>query len=74
VGTTNNFVSRGPSRKQTLPVTVWPGGTQILFHRAAYSGTDTQVGGFFVLTMRNKHIRRLTAVRIRYDADAAWGR
>jgi Tol biopolymer transport system component len=51
-----------------------PGGTQILFHRAAFSGTDTQVGGFFILTMRNKHIRRLTAVRIRYDTDAAWGR
>jgi Tol biopolymer transport system component len=51
-----------------------PDGTQILFHRAAYSGTDTQVGGFYILNLHSKRIRRLTPVRIRYDAQAAWGK
>jgi TolB protein len=51
-----------------------PDGRQIVFHRMAYSGSDTEVGGFYIFNIRNKHIRRLTPVRIRYDAQAAWGR
>jgi TolB protein len=59
-----------------------PGGTQVLFHRMAFSGSNTEVGGFYILNLslehivdnaRTKHIRRLTRVRLRYDARAAWG-
>lgn len=51
-----------------------PDGTQVLFRRMAFSGTDTEVGGYFILNLRTKHVRRLTPVRIRYDAEAAWGK
>jgi TolB protein len=58
-----------------------PSGTQVVFHRMAFSGSNTQVGGFYILNLSlkhifgnsGKHIRRLTAVRLRYDARAAWG-
>ena len=58
-----------------------PDGKQVLFHRMAFSG-NTEVGGFYILNLtlnildnpRGKHIRRLTHVRLRYDARAAWGR
>lgn len=51
-----------------------PDGTQILFHRMAFSGSDTEVGGFYILDLRSKHIRRLTHKTLRYDARAAWGK
>lgn len=51
-----------------------PDGRQIVFRRLAFSGTDTEVGGFYIFDIRTKHIRRLTPARIRYDALAAWGR
>lgn len=51
-----------------------PDGTQIVFRRMAYSGTDTEVGGFYILDLGSKNMRRLTPVRIRYDALAAWAR
>jgi TolB protein len=51
-----------------------PDGTQIVYRRLAFSGTDTEVGGFYVMNIRSKHIRRLTPVRIRYDALSAWGK
>jgi TolB protein len=59
-----------------------PSGTQVVFHRMAYSGSNTQVGGFYIVNLslkhvintRSKRIRRLTPVRLRYDARAAWGR
>lgn len=59
-----------------------PSGAQVVFHRMAYSGSNTQVGGFYILNLRlehiinanRKHIRPLTHVRLRYDARAAWGR
>ena len=59
-----------------------PSGQQVLFHRMAYSGSNTQVGGYYILNLSlkhvinagRKHIRRLTHVRLRYDARAAWGR
>lgn len=51
-----------------------PDGTEIVFRRMAFSGTDTEVGGYYILDLRTKHIRRLTSVRLRYDAKAAWGK
>lgn len=51
-----------------------PDGTEIVFRRLAYSGIDTEVGGFYILDLRTKHIRRLTPVRLRYDAKAAWSK
>jgi Tol biopolymer transport system component len=51
-----------------------PDGTKVLFRRMTFSGIDTEVGGFYILGIRNKTIRRLTPVRIRDDALAAWGR
>jgi TolB protein len=56
-----------------------PGGAQVLFHRMAFSGSNTEVGGFYILNLRylfnaDRHLRRLTQVRLRYDARAAWGR
>jgi Tol biopolymer transport system component len=59
-----------------------PSGTQVVFHRMAFSGSNTEVGGFYILNLglkhifhnaRSRHIRRLTPVRLRYDARAAWG-
>jgi Tol biopolymer transport system component len=58
-----------------------PSGNQVVFHRMAYSGSHTEVGGFYILNLslkhiintRSKRIRRLTPVRLRYDARAAWG-
>ena len=48
----------------------------------AFSGSNTEVGGFYILNLslkhiistRSKRIRRLTPVRLRYGARAAWGR
>jgi Tol biopolymer transport system component len=60
--------------QQGVPDAWSPDGTQILFRHLRFSGTDTQVGGFYVLNLRTKQIRRLTPVRIRYDTEAAWGR
>jgi Tol biopolymer transport system component len=51
-----------------------PDGSQVVFRRLAYSGTHTEVGGFYILSIGSKHIRRLTPVRIRYDALASWGK
>jgi Tol biopolymer transport system component len=51
-----------------------PDGTQIVFRRLRFSGTDTQVGGYSILDVRTKHIRRLTNVTLHDDAQAAWGR
>lgn len=59
-----------------------PDGTRILFHRLSFSGSSTEVGGFYILTLRLKNIvdnasnriQRLTSVQLRYDARAAWGR
>jgi Tol biopolymer transport system component len=51
-----------------------PDGTQILFHRMKYSGTDTEVGGYYILHLGTNNIRRLTHIRIHHDANAAWGR
>jgi Tol biopolymer transport system component len=59
---------------QAIPDAWSPDGKQILFRRLKYSGTDTQVGGFYILNLRSKQMRRLTPVRIRYDTEAAWGR
>jgi Tol biopolymer transport system component len=59
---------------QGVPDAWSPDGTQILFRRLRFSGTDTQVGGFYILNLRSKQIRRLTPVRIRYDTEAAWGK
>lgn len=49
-----------------------PNGKQVVFHRMAYSGSHTEVGGFYVLNLSLKHIintskriRRLTPVRLR---------
>ena len=59
-----------------------PSGTQVVFHRMAFSGSNTEVGRFYILDLslkhifhntRSKHIRRLIPVRLRYDARAAWG-
>jgi len=58
-----------------------PSGTRVVFHRMAFSGSSTEVGGFYILNFSlkhifhnaaSKHIRRLTHVRLRYDARAAW--
>jgi Tol biopolymer transport system component len=59
-----------------------PSGAQVLFHRMAFSGSSTEVGGFYILDLSPKHIfdfspkhiRRLTHVRLHYDARADWGR
>jgi TolB protein len=51
-----------------------PDGRQVVIRRLAFTGSDTEVGGFYILNMRSKHIRRLTPVRIRYDALSAWGK
>jgi Tol biopolymer transport system component len=54
-----------------------PDGTQILFRRAAFSGTDTEVGGIYILDIHTKQIRQLIHLRLTSDAlapGAAWGR
>jgi TolB protein len=57
-----------------------PNGTQVLFHREALSGSSTEVGGFYIASLKptltgySTHIRRFTHVVLRYDARAAWGR
>lgn len=58
-----------------------PNGTKVLFRRMAFSGSSTETGGYYILTVGIKHIktvpskriRRLTSVRLRYDGRAAWG-
>jgi Tol biopolymer transport system component len=50
-----------------------PNGRQIVFHRVASSGTDTQRGHFYILDLRGKHIRRLTRLYIARTDRAAWG-
>jgi Tol biopolymer transport system component len=58
-----------------------PNGRQVLFRRMAFSGSNTEVGGYYILIVRPAHIktvpgkrtRRLNSVRLRYDARAAWG-
>jgi TolB protein len=59
---------------QAFPDGWSPDGSQVVFRRLAYSGSDTEVGGFYILSIGSKRIRRLTSVRIRYDALAAWGK
>jgi Tol biopolymer transport system component len=50
-----------------------PDGTQIVFERFRYSGCCSKAGGYYILNLRTKHIRRFTAVHIvNYDAQAAW--
>ena len=59
-----------------------PDGKEVLFRRMAFSGSNTEVGGFYILDLSLKNIfnanskqtRRLTHVQLRYDARAAWGR
>jgi Tol biopolymer transport system component len=51
-----------------------PDGTQIVFRRLTYSGTHSEVGGYYIFNMHSKRIRRLTHVLIRDDALSAWGR
>jgi Tol biopolymer transport system component len=51
-----------------------PDGTQIVFRRLTYSGTHSEVGGYYILNMHSKRIRGLTHVLIRDDALSAWGR
>jgi Tol biopolymer transport system component len=51
-----------------------PDGSSILFHRVAFSGTDTQVGHFYVMNLRRKHIRQLGHVLITGHSRAAWGK
>lgn len=58
-----------------------PDGKEVLFHRMAFSGSNTEVGGFYILDLsvenianvNSNRVRRLTQVRLRYDARAAWG-
>jgi Tol biopolymer transport system component len=60
------------------PLQAWadgwsPDGTQILFERLNTIGPE--VGGYYVLNLHTRHIRRLTAVRIHdNDPRAAWGK
>jgi len=51
-----------------------PDGRQIVFHRLAFSGTNTERDHFYILDLRTMHIRRLTRARIRGYARAAWGK
>jgi Tol biopolymer transport system component len=52
-----------------------PDGTQIIFERFRYSGCCSKAGGYYILDLRSKQIRRFTAVRIvNYDAQAAWAK
>ncbi|HXY16704.1 MAG TPA: hypothetical protein VEH79_00865 [Gaiellaceae bacterium] len=51
-----------------------PNGAQIVFRRVVYSGTDTQVGAFYVMDGNGQHIRRLARMRVTTDSSrAAWG-
>jgi Tol biopolymer transport system component len=59
----------------TAQADAWsPDGRQILFRRLLLSGTDTEVGGFYIMNLGTKRIRRVTPVRIRSDARSAWGK
>lgn len=49
-----------------------PDGKQIIFRRMAFSGTNTEVGGYYILTL-GVRVTRLTHLQLRYDARAAWG-
>jgi Tol biopolymer transport system component len=51
-----------------------PDGSEIVFRRLSFSGNDSEVGGYYILDLGTKHVRRLTPVRLTYDAQAAWGR
>jgi Tol biopolymer transport system component len=51
-----------------------PNGSQILFNRVTYSGTDASAGGFYIMNLRTRHTRRLTLVRTNAGERAAWGR
>jgi TolB protein len=51
-----------------------PDGTRILLRRMRYSGTNTEIGDFYILNLHNKHVIRLTHAHISYDAQATWGR
>jgi TolB protein len=50
-----------------------PDGKRIVFRRLVFSGTDTEVGGYYVVDSRGGHLRRLTSKRVTDDALAAWG-
>jgi Tol biopolymer transport system component len=49
-----------------------PNGRQIIFLRFRFSGCCSKAGGYYILNLRTRHIRRLTPDRITYDAQAAW--
>jgi Tol biopolymer transport system component len=51
-----------------------PDGTQIVYRLYRFSGCCTEVGGFYIINVRSKQIRRLTHVRITSGEAAAWGR
>jgi Tol biopolymer transport system component len=51
-----------------------PDGTQIVYHLYRFSGCCTEVGGFYIINVRTKRVRRLTHVRITSGEAAAWGR
>jgi Tol biopolymer transport system component len=60
---------------QAYPQDWSPDGRQVIFERFRYSGTDTKVGGYYILNLSTRQIRRLTPVRIvDYDAQAAWAK
>jgi Tol biopolymer transport system component len=51
-----------------------PDSTQILFERLNTS-RNGEVGGYYILNLRNKQIHRLTPIRIHdHDPRAAWGK
>jgi Tol biopolymer transport system component len=51
-----------------------PDGNQILFGRFRFSGTDTSVGGLYIMNLRTKHIRRIiTHHPVDAGQRAAWG-
>jgi Tol biopolymer transport system component len=60
---------------QAYPQDWSPDGTKIIFERFRYSGCCSKAGSFYILNLRSRKIRRLTAVRIvNYDAEAAWAK
>jgi Tol biopolymer transport system component len=52
-----------------------PDGNQILFGRFRFYGTDTSVGGLYIMNLRTKRIRRLiTHHRVDAGQRAVWGK
>lgn len=59
---------------QAYPQDWSPDGRQIIFERFRYSGCCSKAGGYYILNLHTKQIRRLTPTLITYDAQAAWGK